>query len=424
MLCFARHLLPMDGPPVPWGGVRVSGDRIAEVGTRETLRPGPGEEVREFPDGVLMPGLINAHCHLELGMARGLLPRGEPFPLWVSRLRKSLEGSGAEQYREASRLGALECLKNGTTTVVDVGNSGQVAAVLAELPLRSFPYLELIGLDPRVAADRLGQGSVWLAGLEKTAGLEDTTARPADPGPDPLTRPGVTCHAPYSCSPELLRFVAGADGLREGPFTLHAAESAEELAMFAEGKGALLEFCRRIFPGLAWPERGPGAGPIRFLHARGALPRGSLLAHCNAADEGEIRILVDTEASVVHCPLSRAFFGHPLPPIGRYRAAGVNLCLGTDSLASNEGINMFDEMAAFRTHFPDIPARDILAMATRNGARALGFGNRLGVLRAGALADFIVVALRHHPENDLHEEIVSEARDVVHVVVGGREVVH
>ena len=408
MIYRARHLLPMDGPPVPWGSMRVSGGRIVELGTRDSLLPGKDEEVRQFPDGVMMPGLINAHCHLELGMARGMLPRGEGFPMWVSRLRRALEGNGPEHFRQAARLGALECLKNGTTTVVDVGNSGEAARALAELPIRSFPYLELIGLDPAVAAARLQQGAEWLEGL---------------PEADGRYHPGVTCHAPYSCSVDLLTFVSHADGLRAGPYTLHVAESVEEMAMFREGRGALMDFCKRIFPGLKWnPGAGP-ASPIRFLSGIGAIPKGSLLVHCNVADREEARILASSESSVVHCPRSRAFFDHPALPLEVYRQEGVNLCLGTDSLASNEGLNLFDEMSEFQKEHPDIPAREILAMATRNGAKALGLGGELGVLRPGAIADFIVIALRHHPECDLHEEIVGEAHEVELVVVDGEEVV-
>src|SRR4051812_20982676 len=104
----------MEGQPLPWGAMRVEDGVITEVAGEGGIKPRPGETVREFPEDILMPGLINAHCHLELGIARGLLPRGEPFPLWVSRLRKSLEGARPEQYCEAARLGALECLKNGT----------------------------------------------------------------------------------------------------------------------------------------------------------------------------------------------------------------------------------------------------------------------------------------------------------------------
>lgn len=407
MIFSAPQILPMDGPPIPWGALRVSGGRITEIGTRDTLRPGPGEEVREFPDGVIMPGFVNAHCHLELGMARGMLPRGEAFPLWVSRLRKATEGAGPVQWREAIRLGALECLKNGITTVADVGNSGEAAAVLADMPIRSFPYLELTGLDPKVAADRLKQGTEWLA---------------SQPESHARYRPGVTCHAPYSCSEDLLRFVAGADGLREGPFTLHVAESAEEMAMFREGRGALVDFCRRVFPGLKL-EPGPASTPVRLLHRAGALPPGTLVVHGNAVDAEEAALLAGAGASVALCPRSRAFFGHAKPPLALYREAGINLCLGTDSMASNEGLSMFDEMAELQREFPDIPARDILAMATRNGARALGLGKDLGMLRPGARADLIAIALRHHPECDLHEEIVGEAHEVVAVVVDGEEVV-
>src|SRR4051812_33252717 len=198
----------MDGPPIAGGCVRVKDDRVVQVGTLEELGPGAsGDSIRDIPDAVILPGLINAHCHLELGMARGLLPRGEAFPMWVSRLRKALEGAGPEAYAQAVRLGALECLKHGTTTVVDVGNTGAALSELAALPLRSYAYLEVIGLDPALAAARLADAEKRLA---------------AAPAPSERYRPGITCHAPYSCSPELLRAVEQA--ARPGPFTLHVAE--------------------------------------------------------------------------------------------------------------------------------------------------------------------------------------------------------
>src|SRR4051812_4663273 len=199
----------MDGPPLEGGCVRVQGDRIVQVGTLDDMDL-RRDTVRDIPDAVILPGLINAHSHLELGMARGMLPRGEAFPMWVSRLRKSLEGAGPDAYAQAVRLGALECLKHGTTTVVDVGNTGAALAELAALPLRSYAYLEVIGLDPSVAASRLAEAEARLAGA---------------PAPSELYRPGITCHAPYSCSPELLR-ATGDKASRRGPFTLHVAESA------------------------------------------------------------------------------------------------------------------------------------------------------------------------------------------------------
>jgi len=397
----ARYVVTMDGPPLEGGCVRVQGDRIVQVGALDDMDL-RRDTIRDIPDAVILPGLINAHCHLELGMARGLLPRGEAFPMWVSRLRKSLEGAGPEAYAQAVRLGALECLKHGTTTVVDVGNTGAALSELAALPLRAYAYLEVLGLDPSLAAGRLAEAETRLA---------------AAPAPSERYRPGITCHAPYSCSPELLG--AAEKATRLGPFTLHVAESAEETAMFREGRGALFEFCRRIYPAL---KPAPGETPIGFLGRRGLIPRGSLFAHCNQAEAADIGILADTVTSVVHCPRSRAFFGHGGFPYAAYRAAGINLCLGTDSLASNEGLSLFDEMAEFRRGNPDASGRDILAMATLNGSRALGRAHDLGRLAPGCKADLIAVAMRPRPEADLYEELVSEARDVLLSVVDGEEV--
>ncbi len=400
-----RYLLSMLGPPIPWGCLRIHEDRVIQVGTLDELSYSPGENIRDFPDAVLMPGLINAHCHLELGMARGVLPRGEPFPKWVSRLRKALEGTQQNQFSEATRLGILECLKNGTTTLIDVGNSGQALVELASLPIRSFPYLELIGLDPALASERFLQAKAKLASL---------------PAPTDLYHPGLTCHAPYSCSIELLRQISTNHGLRQGPYTLHVAESAEEMAMFATGQGALMDFCRRIFPALQFEEL---SSPIHFLKRNGLIPRGALFAHCNYADQADVQILADLETSVVHCPRSKAFFNHAGFPLELFREAGVNLCLGTDSLASNDGLNVFDEMAELHRNAPNLSCQEILSMATLNGARALGRSGELGCLQAGSRADFIAIGLRHHPEYDIYEEIVSEAHDILFVCVGGEEVV-
>ena len=395
----------MLGPPIPWGCLRVHGDRVIQVGTLEELSHSPGEPIRDFPDAVLLPGLINSHCHLELGMARGVLPRGEPFPKWVTRLRRSLEGTRPEQFSEAARLGVLECLKNGTTTVIDVGNSGESLAELASLPIRSFPYLELIGLDPQLASERFHQAKTRLAALP--AGSE-------------LYHPGLTCHAPYSCSVDLMRHISGDHTLRQGPYTLHVSESAEEIAMFKTRQGSLWDFCRRIFPALQLEAY---TSPIHFLKHNGLIPRGALFVHCNYADREDVAILAEMEASVVHCPRSKAFFNHAGFPLELLRAAGVNLCLGTDSLASNDGLSIFDEMAELHRNAPSLPCQDILSMATLNGARALGRSGELGCLQAGSRADFIAIGLRHHPEYDLYEEIVSEAHDILLVCVGGEEVV-
>ena len=395
----------MEGPPIPWGCLRVEGDQIVQVGTLQELARQPDESLRDFPDAVLMPGLINSHCHLELGTARGMFPRGEPFPMWVSRLRKAVDVADTEQCRQAVRLGVLECLKNGTTTVVDVGNTGEALMELAFLPIRSFPYLEVIGLNPEAAQEKLRQAKNRLASL---------------PAATDLFHPGMTCHAPYSCSVELMHSISHDQSLRTGPYTLHVAESAEEKAMFLDGRGALMDFCLRIFPALAFEQK---TSPIRFLSRHGLIPKGSLFVHCNHADAEDIRILAETETSVVHCPRSKAFFNHAGFPVELFQTAGINLCLGTDSLASNESLSMFDEMAELHHRHPSLACRDILAMTTINAAKALGRTGELGCIKPGSRADFIAIELRHHPEYDLYEEIVREAHEVIFVSVAGEEVV-
>jgi aminodeoxyfutalosine deaminase len=201
---------------------------------------------------------------------------------------------------------------------------------------------------------------------------------------------------------------------------LHVAESMEEINLFKEGRGPLWDFCRRIFPQLDY---GESISPIRFLYRNGLIPQGSLFIHCNFTDSEDIRILKDTKTSVVHCPRSKAFFNHPGFHPDKLLAAGINLCLGTDSLASNDSLSLFDEMAELHRGHPEIPCREILAMATLNGARALGRVGELGCLKPGAYADLIAISLRHHPDYDLYEEIVSEAHEVILVLVGGEEVI-
>ena len=400
----ARYLVTMAGPPIPDGWMRVHADRITYIGDATDFSPAAGEEVMDFSDSILLPGLINAHCHLELGMLRGLLPHGGGFSAWVARLRKLLADTAPEDYRQAVRLGALECLKHGTTTVVDVGNTGEALRALAESPIRSFPNLELIGLDPLKAHEIVERA--W----DATASYSAASDR---------MHPGLACHAPYSCSVELLRLVAQAASTQAGPFTMHVAESAEESDLFQNGTGALLDFCRSIYPA-AHPHR--YADPVVFLQGQGLIPEGALFAHCNTVDREGARTLAARKVSVAHCPRSRDFFGHPDFPLDLLLSEGVNICLGTDSLASNDGLSLFDEMAEFRLAHPQAAGRDILAMATANAALALGRED-LGCLRPGSLADFIALELRSDPCPDLYEEIVVEEHDVSLVVVGGEELV-
>ncbi len=400
----ADLVVTLDGAPLERGFLRVENGLIVEVGRRESLPANPGP-VRELGDAVLMPGLINSHCHLELGMARNFASPTSSFSLWVSRLRQFLGACAPEDFVIAARLGALECLKNGITTVVDVGNTGAALEALAHVPLRSFAHVEVLGLDPTEASARL-------------AAAQSLLARNFPPhcqvGPAP--------HAPYSCSPELLRSLAdeARAGRGSGVFTMHVSESAEEDEFFRRGSGPLWNFCERIYPALPPP---PGYSGVRYLVENHALPVHALLAHCNTLDAQDISLLREAQASIVHCPKSHAYFNHPEFPLEKCLEAGINICLGTDSLASNEGLSLFDEMAELQRLRPGLPPRVILEMATVNAARALGLSERLGRLKPGYLADFIALGPGASAGDKAYEDLVSEEREVLLVVVGGDEVI-
>ncbi len=401
MLYRARYLLPMVGPPLAHGALRVEGGSIVALGRQSDLLPLPGEEVWDGPRHVLMPGLINAHAHLELHAMRGRLAAGLSFPDWVRGLRGITQSWSEADYVEGCRLGALESLRYGTTCLVDIGNQGITPQAVADLPLRVFACLEVLGLDPTQAEKRLDEARYRL----------DVTPN------GPFLRKGLVPHAGYSVSLPLFRALAQAS---EAPvFTVHAGESREEELLFAKASGPLQAFCESIFP--AAPHH-RGRTPLGYFREENLLPPRPLIVHANEPADEEAAYLASLEATVVHCPQSHAFFGHKPFPAQAYRAAGVPLALGTDSLASGISLNLWDALQEFHRKFPDFTAQEVLAMATVNPGRALDASGKLGCLAQGSIADFIGVRLDISEADDVPAALLRESQDIALVVVGGQRV--
>ncbi len=392
----ASWLFPGDGPPVREGWIRVEDDRIVAAGTGPLPADAGRGAVRRLEGCALMPGLVNAHCHLELTTLHDRLDAGKPFPVWVEQLRGYTAGLGPADYRRAARVGVERLLAGGCTAVLDVGNTGEALSVLAGSPLRALALVETLGLDPGLAELR----------CEAAAALAESVAGDPD-----RFRGGVTPHAAYSCSPELLRRVLARQRARGLPVTLHASESREETELFATGTGSLAEYCRRIYAD-APPHR--GTTPVRWLESLGLLPDGVVLAHGNTLDDADMEILARRDATVVHCPSSHAFFGHPRFPYEALRARGIAVCLGTDSLASGDSLSMLEQARLFRATHPEVAAWEVLALASA-GARALRLG-RVGLLKPGFAADFIVVRAGTDPGTLLEDDPKVES-----VVIGGAE---
>jgi aminodeoxyfutalosine deaminase len=403
MIYRARHVVPVIGPPIENGAVVVKGDTIAAVGPWDGIRPAWAGEAEDLGDAILMPGLINAHCHLDYSGLRGAILRPESFAGWIQRINAVKRNLSEDDFLAAIEKGLAECLNSGTTTVLNIESFPGLLPRMRRPSLRTWWFFEMIDLRQTPPADEI-----------ISAALKFFAQRPEWRG-----GVGLSPHAPYTASIELYlltRAIARRHGL---PVTTHVGESYEEQTMFADGAGPLFSFLQSI--GRPMADCGNGRSPLRVLADAAAIGPETILAHLNelpVEDEDLLRpggFLHDV--AVVHCPLSHRYFSHRPFPLERLRKLDINVCLGTDSLASNQTLSIFEEMRAAREAFPFLTSTELLEMATINGARALGLAGRLGVLRPGAFADLI--ALRGGDSPDLATRIVEHRGNVDWAMVGG-----
>ena len=407
----ARWVLPLSGPPLADAAVLVGADgRIAAVGPDATVpRPAEAQQVA-LGEAALLPGLVNAHSHLELTALRGLV-QGVPFLEWLRTVRAIKDALDAEAFRASARWGVLEGLAAGITAHGDTGTSGQAAAALAELGARGVAYQEAIGPDPARCSEAM-------AALERA--LEAADAHRSE-----RVAIGVSPHAPYTVSEPLLRAataLAAARGLRTA---MHVAESREERALVEEGRGPFAEFLGSR--GIAASPR--GTSTVAWLEAAGFLAGRPLLVHCVTASPGDFAVAARHGAAVAHCPSSNAALGHGRADWDAMRRAGVTVGLGTDSVAAGGRLDLFAEarLAALGLAGGGAAAvtpRELLRLITADGAAALGLAD-VGVLAPGAWGDLTAVGLAAPPfaaAGDPEAAVAwgATASDVVFAAVAGR----
>ena len=372
-------MVPVGSPPVEDGTVAVDGHTIRYVGPRSGA---PGGEDDDLGDVVLMPGLVNAHCHLELTIMRGFLEDLD-FRRWILRLTAARRDVlSREMLLDSARLGIEEGIRAGITTYADTGESGLPMDAMIEAGVRGTAYLEVFGPDPSQCEDSI-------------AGLRDRVAEHRGRETS-LVRVGVSPHAPYTVSDALYRAVARfavSEGL---PMATHVAESAIESDLIAKGSGAFADGLRRR----SIDVRVRGRSPIAMLHALGVLGAKPLLIHCVRVDGDDIKMIARTACPVAHCPASNAKLGHGIAPLVELMSAGVPVGLGSDSMASNNRMDLLEEarlallMQRARLLSSETPsAADLLALATIGGARALGLADRIGTLEEGKEADLAAFPL-------------------------------
>ncbi len=381
--------MPVDRPPIRDGRVAVLGNRIVWVG--EAGEAGePKAPVQRLGPGVLLPGLVNAHCHVELSHLRHRIDYSLGFVPWVQNLidaRRS-ENAGVVRLKVQDAVKALE--NTGTVAVGDVSNNLAHLDLLADSDLHAVVFYEVIGWDPAQAS------SVFAAALGRLAQLDPDL-------PERDVRVRLAAHAPHSVSKELLALMAK----RGGPAAIHLAESPAECRFFRSGNGEWTDFLKRRVGTV--PFQAPGLSPIAYLDSLGLLNSQLLAAHCTQADDDDIALLAARKVSVVVCPRSNRNLKVGLPPVQKLADAGVNLCLGTDSLASVPTLDLMDDVAALRRAVPTLRPEAIVRMVTEAGARALGL-DELGTITPGKRADLVHASTYVKPGDPFDFLVSGEAR--------------
>ena len=373
----AGSVHPVTAPPISDGAVLVADDgRIAVVGAHADVPLPPGARRVEFPDAVLVPGLVNTHTHLELTHLAGRNPERE-FSRWIRTIRSLKDATTPEEFDHSAEQGVRDCWTAGVTCVADTGSTGAPLRALARLGARGIYYQEVFGPDPADRAASLAELQAAVVRLGHVA-----SAR---------TRLGVSPHAPYSVSEPLYRAVADFARRESLPLAVHLAESREETALVRDGAGSFADALRAR--GIAVVAR--HCSPVQYLVQLGVLASGNCLAiHCVQVDERDVALLRDAGATIAHCPRSNRAHRHGTAPLAAFRAAGIPVGLGTDSVVSAGDVNLWAEAAA-----AGLEGEDALRLLTIEGARALGLAAEIGSLEVGKQADLAVFpsTILHRP---------------------------
>jgi len=344
----------------------------------------------------LLPGLVNAHTHLELSWLAGRVPPAASMDAWITALvgLRRAGGPGGEAERRAAFDAAVAMRQAGTVLVGDISNTLVTPGLLADAGLGGVVFHELLGFSAPDPANTVREA--WMRIDREVQALAEREASP----PMTLT---VVAHAPYSVSPALFRAILAQS--RGAPLAIHLAESSEEVEFLRTGGGPI----RRMLEQLgAWNDtwRAPQCDPVRYADDLGYLRPGALVVHAvHITDDGLDRVR-RAGAVIVTCPRSNEWVGAGVPPLERFYASGVPIAVGTDSLASSPSLSVFDELAAMRRLAPGVAATALLESATRIGATALGYGEDYGTISPGRRAALISVRVPSHVA-DVEEYLVG-----------------
>lgn len=368
----ARWIFPVTSPPLSRGTLTIRGEQIVRVDPHGERTPDI-----DFGNAAIIPGLVNAHCHLDLTGMRGKTPPNTDFVGWLRGVIEHRQSQSAEQTAKDIRAGLAESMQFGTTLIGDIASGGSSWNTLVESPIWAVCYREVLGLS----STRVHK--VWSELCDWMNGHPDT----------PTCRAGVSPHAPYSVHRTLIEAAA-----RLWPVCTHLAESMAEQELLSKRTGPFVSLLKDRG---VWDPSGL-APSFDWIVWKTTRATSALLAHGNFLSNNTP---IPPNATVVYCPRTHAAFGHSPHPFRELLARGVRVALGTDSLASNPDLDVLAEARFIHERYPNVQGDQLLRMATLNGAEALGFGLTTGSLEAGKSADLVVVPLSNREATDPHVDL-------------------
>ncbi len=382
----SKLLLPLPLNPLFDGALEIRDKKISRFGKYKELKKEVSKaKFIDLEDLILMPVLTNAHLHLELSALRFRLSSTGKFTLWVRQLLKKRESLTPLDITESARIASQELLREGIGIIGEITNSALTVEILKDLPFCGYIFQEIISF----------KGNYTLKELKEFNPHYKITYSP---------------HAPYTVSPLLLQAIKAYNLRRKKIFTLHCAESQEEIEFIKTGKGPIAELLKERGQ---WNESfaPPKVSPVKYLDTLGLLDDKTLLVHALYLEEEDFQILSKKQVGVCLCPRSNLFTGAGFPNLPKLLTHKIKVVLGTDSLASNDRLSLFEEIKTLYSFYPDTSPITLLKMATSEGATFLGFEN-YGTLKEGSYANFIALStstsLSNSIDKALEEFILSE----------------
>lgn len=400
MILRAKYLLPDSLHVIENGAIAIHDSQIVDIGTYATVKRGNSSGVRDLGEAVIMPGLVNAHTHLELTHHQGVIRRTPRFTNWLTQLIRNSK-SDPEWVNAAVKDGIEMSLAGGATTIGDIHGFGKSAQIHRDSPIRAVVFFETTGFSPERTQIGVGRIDEYLA---------------SSPGPDALFQPAVSPHAPYSTSATLYRHCLELVRSCDLPMCTHLSETKDELEFLSTGTGVFADLLNAFGISMSgWTP--PKCSPVQFLKDIGILAYRPLLAHCNYLTDADIETLAESGASVAFCPRTHHYFHHTSHPILRLIRAGVNVAIGTDSLASNWSLSMLDELRYLAKTQDSLSPETIIDLVTINGARALSLSG-VGRLEKSWYADVIGVAIPDDGQPVIKQILDESARNILTIVAG------